>query len=370
MKNLGRAFLVWLGVMGLLAGTLEFFPHSEVLPIGFASYSILLFGFIACIFIVRHEPVRANKFIFFNFLVFFSQSILYHAYPFLDTVLFNEMRFAKFYFTQYVSLSGHFLLLGLAIVYLTIDLMFRSIRVYQKYLIAGIIVIGFFVYYFHPFISDPLYLYKTEEVQAWKSLEVAFDNHEQAFGTQPSVEELSQIMKTDASMPSSVNVTAIYPYLLGSNYLALLLRPLYSADIMMCVVSLFFILLFFGYQFVKDPPQGAYVEKIMFLFLLLCTVEIYNAWSFLHIVEDSMLRNFIIVGQYVSMAILAMIVFFCGLRLRFITSPKGEFYEQEIAARPSGITRWRDSVDNFVIAKFFESNTILGRMLVDPQRRR
>ena len=368
MKNLRRAFLIWFGVMGFLAGTLALFPHSEVLPIGFVSYSILLFGLITCVFIIKHEPVRANKFIFLNFLVFFSQSILYHAYPFLDTVLFNEMRFAKFYFTQYVSLSATFLLLALAIVYPTVDLMFRSIRVFQKYLVAGTIVLGFFIYYFHPFFVDPLYIYKTEEVQAWKSLEVAFDNHDQVFGVQPSVEELTQMMKADPSIP--VSVSAIYPYLLGSNYLALLLRPLYSADIMMCVVSLFFILLFFGYQFVKDPPQGAYVEKIMLLFLLLCTVEIYNAWIFLHIVEDSMLRDFIIVSQYVSMAVLAMIVFFCALRLRFITSPKGEFYEQEIAARPAGITRWRDAVDNFVLAKFFENNTILGRMLVDPQRRR
>ena len=75
MKKMGLAFLVWLGVMGVLAATLEIFPHSEVLPIGFASYSILLLGFIVCAFIVKYEPVRANKFIFLNFMLFFSQSI-------------------------------------------------------------------------------------------------------------------------------------------------------------------------------------------------------------------------------------------------------------------------------------------------------
>jgi hypothetical protein len=47
----------------------------------------------------------------------------------------------------------------------------------------------------------------------------------------------------------------------------------------MSVIGIGFILLFFGYQYMKDPPQGAYIEKMMFLFLLFCSMEILHAWS-------------------------------------------------------------------------------------------
>jgi hypothetical protein len=63
-----------------------------------------------------------------------------------------------------------------------------------------------------------------------------------------------------------------------------------------------------------------------------------------------------------------MIAIFFLLRLRFITSANGEFYEQEIAASPMGITRWRDTLDNILVEKFFNRKVLLGRLLVDPTR--
>ncbi|MCZ6776124.1 MAG: hypothetical protein O7D34_06685, partial [Ignavibacteria bacterium] len=74
-------------------------------------------------------------------------------------------------------------------------------------------------------------------------------------------------------------------------------------------------------------------------------------------------------GQAVSIVVLSFIVIFFSLRLKFINSVKGEFYEQEILASPNGITRWRDALDNLVIAQFFDRKTLFGRMFVDPSRK-
>ncbi len=57
------------------------------------------------------------------------------------------------------------------------------------------------------------------------------------------------------------------PYLEGDNWMVLLAKPLYLGHISMNVLLIGFILLFFGYQYKKDPPQGAYIDKMMFLFL-------------------------------------------------------------------------------------------------------
>jgi len=58
------------------------------------------------------------------------------------------------------------------------------------------------------------------------------------------------------------------------------------------------------------------------------------------------------------------------MRLRFITSVKGEFYEQELALSPKGVTRWRDSLDNIVIEKFFNRKLLLGRMFATSPTRK
>lgn len=149
----------------------------------------------------------------------------------------------------------------------------------------------------------------------------------------------------------------------------LVYKPLYMNVIYMCILSLAFILLFFGYQYMKDPPQGAYIEKIMFLFLVFCSLEILHAWAFVKSLEWQAFAETMRIGQYVSIAVLLLIALFFALRLRFITSVKGEFYEQELALSPSGVTRWRDSLDNLVIEKFLDRKVLLGRMFVSPLKK-
>ncbi len=137
----------------------------------------------------------------------------------------------------------------------------------------------------------------------------------------------------------------------------------------MSVLCIAFVLLFFGYQFMKDPPQGAYIEKIMFLFLVFSSLEAMHAWSFVKSMDWSFAKEMFKLGQYMSLAVLLPIALYFGTRLHFITSVKGEYYEQEVAARPAGITRWRDALDDLIIDRFFNRKAIVGRMLVDPNRK-
>jgi hypothetical protein len=135
----------------------------------------------------------------------------------------------------------------------------------------------------------------------------------------------------------------------------------------MCILSVGFILLFFGYQYSKDPPQGAYIEKIMFLFLIFCTMEILHAWSYIKSVEWQSFYEIMDAGQVISVGILLLIGLVFTLRLKFITSPKGEFYEREIIENPQEVTRWRDALDDLVLEYFLTRKNVLGRLFA--QRR-
>jgi hypothetical protein len=377
-----KVLTIWLLVLLAFAGSFLLLPFKPTTLACVITSGVQLLLFLLSLFIVRQEPIQKNKFIFLNFAVLFSGSFMFHIYNFIGpgTVFFTEDPFARLYFQQYISLGFYFFVLALAIVYLSIDALFRDFKTFHKYLIALTIVGGFFGYYYHPFFVDPKAAHHTQDILDWKTVDKAFSEYKQEFGTEPTPEALAE--RTDMYtwrngqrvailFPAErlQRIEEIYPYLRGENYLILVYKPLYMNVIYMCVLSVAFILLFFGYQYMKDPPQGAYIEKIMFLFLVFCSLEILHAWSFVKSLEWQAFAETMRIGQFVSIGVLLLIALFFALRLRFITSVKGEFYEQELAVSPGAVTRWRDSLDNLVIEKFFDRKVLLGRMFVSTVKK-
>jgi hypothetical protein len=220
---------------------------------------------------------------------------------------------------------------------------------------------------------NPRYAYTQESVKDYKLLDQSFSEYREKMHVDPSPLELAKITtlsvrenggsyKTRKEGEVLAIANQLYPYVRASNHQSLLYRPSQMNSIYMLVVCVGFIILFFGYQYVKDPPQGAYIEKIMFLFLLFSTVEVMHLWTLIHSLEWATFVQLYIVGQYVSATIIFLMAIFFVLRLRFITSVQGEFYEQEILTSPTNVTRWRDGLDDLLIKHFFKPKFIIGRM--------
>jgi hypothetical protein len=384
VKRWKRILAGWLGVNLIYLLTLLIMPHRPIELASFASYSLQTLLFIISIYIFRLEPTRKNRYIFLNFAILFSLSIIAHFYSFIgpDTLFFSTDKWARFFVDQYVFRFAYFALLSLSVVYIAIDLLLRDFNTLTKYVVAFVIVGSFAAYYYGPIIQDPLYLHRTQDVLDWKQIADTEDAFKKTNGWSPSLEELTgQIPEmytynggkrigTIYPEEKILRIKQLYPYLYGRNWMILVYKPLYQNAIYMSVICLGFILLFFGYQYMKDPPQGAYIEKIMFFLLLFCTLEILHAYSSIQILEWDGYLAMTIVGQYVSTAVLFLLTIFFGLRLRFITSANGEFYEQEVLASPRSITRWRDIVDEIVLEKFFNRKLVLGRLMVDPGAKR
>jgi hypothetical protein len=355
-----------------------FLPHNDVEFASIASNSIQLLLFIVSIYLVKHENVKKTKFIFMNFAGWFSLAILAHLSRFVGTLLFTGEPLARLLYYQYISEAAYVFFFGFAICYVTIDVLFRDFRAYQKYLLTGAIVAGFFVYYYHPIITNPTHLYSTNEILEWKEVDRAAAAYTQGHGTFPTVEELTRTLTSESapllfrySDAERYNrVTWLFPYLAADNYLTLLVKPLNQNSIQMGVLSVGMILLFFGYLYKKDPPQGAYIEKMMFFFLLLVSLEIFHNWSLMNVIEWDLSLQMIGMGEMLSAFLLCVIALFFLLRLRFITTAYGEFYETELVESPTTITRWRDALDNYVLAHFFSKDSMVGRFFVDPNLRK
>ncbi len=158
-------------------------------------------------------------------------------------------------------------------------------------------------------------------------------------------------------------VIELLPYFQTENgYIPLLWRPQFLNNIYMSTLCIVFIFLFFGYQYRNDPPQGAYIEKIIFLFLPYCSLEILHHYAYIKSVEYATLVDVQQIGYYLTLLNLLLLLAFFGLRLRFITSVKGEFYERELVSDAEHISRWRDAFDNLVVRHFLNPKAVHGRL--------
>lgn len=367
MKPAKNIILLWMIVILSYILGITFFPNIPSQLSARVNQSIQLLLFFVSIFIFIKEPNRKNKFIFLNFSIYFSMSLFSFCYDFVGKSFLLE-KYARHLYGQYFTIA-YILFLAFSVVYVVIDLLFKEFKIFQKYIVTFAIVGGFFIAYFYPFCSNPLYLYSTEEILQWKVLDAYAASHE---GKLTPIELANNV--TLRSWHDGVAVGDLYPdknlqqiemlfpYIENDNWMVLLWKPFYKKIIFMNVMIIFFVLLYFGYQYKKDPPQGAYIDKIMFLVLLFVSMDILHNWGYIKSVEWGSVTELFMVGQYITVIAELLMVLFFSLRLRFISSAQGEYYETEIATRPQQVSRWRDWVDNLVLSQFFQYKVFNGRL--------
>jgi hypothetical protein len=325
-----------------------------------------------CLYIYSREPVKSNKLIFLNFAFFFLLSVGAIAYRFIGYSVVPGDFYFRLYWTQYHQLC-HFFLLSFAVVYVVFDSLFNDFKVIWKYTLTFMVVGGMLVFYAHPFFENPNYLYSTEDIEHYRAVNTAVTAIQEQGIQQPSTESIAAAADIDVWKDGQKigkmyhdqkvrRVAELLPYLSGDNYIPLLMKPLYLDAIYMSVLCVVFIFLFFGYQYKNDPPQGAYIEKIIFLLLPYCSLEILHNYAYINSVEYAVLLDVQQIGWYLTVANLLLLTLFFGLRLRFITSVKGEFYERELVSDAEHISRWRDSFDNLVVRHFLNPKAIHGRL--------
>lgn len=377
MKNWHKVIVLWGSLLAAYFIFLLLFPHARVPVSSTVNRSIQALLFSISLFIFLNESTKHNRWIFLNFVIWFCACVSQFVNEFVGFAFLKDHAYANFLYNEYNTIAVC-LFLSVSVGYIVIDLMFRNSKPHVKLVSTYAIVLVFFFYYFHPFVSTPLYLYSTEEIRQWKTLDTRIRLNQTGTNVGfPTAFELANEVKLQ-SWRDGVPVGDLYPeenikrieeltpYLAGENWQVLLYKPLYLNIIYMNVMCIGFIILFFGYQYKRDPPQGAYIDKLMFMFLLFCSMEIVHNWGYIKSLEWSAYSQMVTVGQYITVFIELLMVLFFGLRLRFITSVQGEFYETELVTNPRQVTRWRDWVDEIILAKFFNFKIFNGRLFQDP----
>ena len=371
MRIVKRIFLIW--ALFLPLGFLDPRPEFDFSPL--FNFAVRMLVGIVSFYLFRLENDRGAKAIFFNFFLFFGLlSVASLLPPFVVHGLSRMSPYGTYY--HYICTNGaYFLLLASCMAFILADSLFRDLSIYRRYLLVLFLIGGVAGYLYYPYIENPKYLYTTPDIKDFKAVDNILESFRKEGKEHPTVpmiasrvhlyvREGATIVDELSGLRKEQRIAVILPYTEGDNYIPLLLRPLYRNSIFLSVLSIVFIVLYLGYNYFYDPPNRAFLEKIVLLFLLYCVLEALHYYAFSKSVTWLALKHVASLGQYVSVALTLVLLWFFSLRLKFVISPEGKFYERYLVIDSRQITRWRDGIDNWVVRKFLNPEILERRFIV------
>ena len=333
---------------------------------------------IVSFFVSQKEIEKGNRAAFFNFaLIFGVNALLTPAYVLLSDTLLSKDAYATVYFNQYNYALYQFLL-SLSVVFAVLHSIRRNWKTYRKYVLSLIVVGCGWLYLFLPYLSDPRFLYSTEDVQLYRLIDKALSRFHETEDCQPTSREIAESIRLFwaddrgerhelVGIEKERRVAELMPYMDGDNHRILILRPLNRNIFLMGLMNLTAIIVFIAFHYLKDPPKGAYLEKVILLMLPYCTFETVHAYVFSNMHSTQAFLRAFALGQMFSVATMLMLILVFCLRLRFLSSIEGRYYESHLVTDPAHITRWRDAFDNWVLRQFMNPGELEQRFLIQGQ---
>jgi len=335
---------------------------------------------IAAIRICQFEADRKVRLGYLNWAVFFlTEPIACLLYVIFEKELLSWDVYAGVYRSQYGN-AIYFFLLPASVIYGTLIVVIRNMHPLRIYLITFVVVGALWLPTFAPYLQDARYLYTTQDVIDYRAIAGALEELRSAGNLEPSIGEISR--NTSLSAVNSrgkwtelmgdvkaKRVRELLPFLEGDNHVPLIYRPLHTAIFKMSLLSIAMIVLYLLYAYTYDPPIPAYFDKQMLLMLPYSMFEAIHSYALSIANSKETFVTFSEVGQLFSCVILIAILWILRLRLQFVSSVEGKYYELSIRRDHRAITRWRDVVDNWVIRQFVNGSDLDRRFLIRGERR-
>ena len=365
-----RIATVWAAIvfMGAVVAFINPVDQIEVEQTILRSSCIL--AMLVCIELWRIEtskgkPVTLNLAIVFGFtgvMIFLGETAA--------VVILIDAPFAGFYVNQYVNAIYNIILLHFSLFLLIHTLTTSNLS--RKYLIAGTLSTLAGMAFYYPIIDNPKFAYLVPEVVDFISIEKKRSELVEKGTFEPNAEMISEKMifrrwKGDREIgeltreESLERVRRILPYTKGSNYINLVHAPLRLIALKMNLLTICVVIFLIIMNLVRDPPIGAYIDKLEIAFFLYLVFETIHGYVIQDIVDWGVFLRIDGIGKIVTTLLVFLLAFVEYRRYKFLSAGYGRYYESVLTKNPRSITRWRDGLDNMVLGQFFKPNLIIRR---------
>lgn len=360
MKPVTKVILIWIL---LLVGLRLLFllPHGHYEPMGLINTSLQVLMCILSVQIARRSH-GAQLFVYINFVFSFGFVALLQAGPFIGFGLFpiesypNAPVFYNFYFNK---LGLDFCIL-LVPVYIAFDYFIHKRSVWVKYGLSLAIVCSFLTLSFGQYVSNPASLYDEREYKTLQALSVIQSQWTTQNGTNPSDNQLTVEFLRNKTVPmNGTDLSSrlrdckdMLPYLREGGSTSVFWKPINLVGIETNLLVLFTIatLLFSFYS--RNRSYYTYIDKLLILLFFSSALEIFHTYGAIRSVSLDNYYMVFKIGQYFTVGVLLIMVYTFDLKLRFVLSPTGDYYERVMLESPTSLTRWRDEIDTIILKTF------------------
>jgi hypothetical protein len=370
MNTYLRIVLSWICCVILSLADRILFGEEEGITLGdgivYATSGLL--G-VVTFFLCKSELCVATKCIFVNLCIFFlGNSILQPVFDLVRHSFSWSDPWYRIWFYQYYILLYMSLLFG-SILFLATDRMTDVRETKHKYLFVALLTLAV-----SAIIAQPYLLSKQIDYVDCLAIRRSVDTLSSKGDVQPTPaaiaayltgqEELGQISLVKCEDGDRERrIAELLPYVPGVNSVQLLFSPLWRTSAMVALACVILLSLILVHQYVVDKYVSAYVEKIVWCLLVYCMCESLHMYLYTRVSDDSVEKYVALFGQVLSGLVMLAISLLCLLRMHFIQSVEGKYYERKLLADAAGITRWRDSFDNWILHQFMDREELDRRFL-------
>ena len=324
-------------------------------------------------YLSRKEVRPGVRVAFLNFaILFLFNAFLRPIYLLLKDSLMWPSAHADFYCYLYSNLI-YFLLLSISVVYLVMDQLTESLM--HKYMVTLTIVAASWTVAFYPFLRDPYYVRNRPEVENVYLVRQATDELGKEGIATPTtaliasrvdlkVEDTIEQKRSLSSYEKIEAILSIIDYVPGDNAILLMYKPYWLRCAAFCLLNMVFLFIYFLGQYFTDSARGAYLEKIVWCLVPYCLFEVIHFYAYTRVKAMDAFSGIETIGMYASMFVMWAICGLMALRLHFLQTVEGGYYERRLLEKPEGITRWRDGLDKWVLRNFMNPGDLDRRFVI------
>lgn len=362
---------IWLGLMILLRLTF-LFPHRFIDDMAYLNAGIQLLLFTMTLIIAINSR-GGQRYVFLNFALFFVWVLPMLASSFVGRSLFVNYKYAIIYYHTYVNKVGLSFLLVLIILYAVIDYAMAHRTILFKYAASIIATVTILMIFYSPFMTDPFEIYREPQYVLLKKMQEVERVVAKEINRTPTDEELTAAIQaqpvssrtTENSVTRPVQVQEIHelrPYLEKGGETSIFWKPLDSATVYVSVVSSLILILFMVLLYRSERSSHAYLDKILYIFLILCIVNILHAVGEIRSNSSPIYLDVFRASHFITLVCSLVMLYVLDLKLRFALSVAGKYYEETLSESSLKISRWRDEIDNLILNSFFKRNRFTRRL--------
>jgi len=327
-----------------------------------------LLGIIA-VLLFRSELSWSTSIAWMNFAVLFLiNALMGVVFPLLSRWLEPFSRDADVYIYQYFT-SFYFLMLGISVTYLLIERVSSTISSLRRFAIAVLIIALPWTILFNDYLVNARYLFDIRASQQIDEIKRTVEALRAQGNPNPSVRDVvdssrMNLLGPDVRLLNEGNVIKILPYALGNNDAALFYRPFWTSCAWMSALVVVLMLGFLLLRYFRDFPSSAYAEKISWLLVPYVFVEALHYFVLVEAKSWDAAMAFLRIGGTITFIIMIPLTYLFYLKLKFLNSIEGNYYESKLVESSAGITRWRDALDNWIIRQFMHDAELNRRFLI------